>query len=130
AGARAAAPLARFPTETYACRWAAVIDGEPAPSRHHRFLRRMGGFAFDLALEAARAAGPSAAGARLGVFFGYGGLRAHWNDMMPALANQAPDGRQAWDRGLRLLHPFWMLQHLSNNAHALAAAALGASGDG
>src|SRR4029077_1731 len=29
-----------------------------------------------------------------------------------------------------LLHPFWMLQHLSNNAHALAAEELGARGDG
>lgn len=130
AGARAAAPLARFPADAYACRWASVIPGEPAPSRHQRFLRRMGGFAFDLALAVARTAQPPARGARLGLFFGYGGLRAHWNDMMPALARQEPDGWQAWERGLRQLHPFWMLQHLSNNAHALAAAELGASGDG
>jgi 3-oxoacyl-[acyl-carrier-protein] synthase II len=90
----------------------------------------MGGFALDVALEAARALPPAARGARLGLFFGYGGLRAHWNDMMPALARQEPDGARAWERGLHLLHPFWMLQHLSNNAHALAATELGALGDG
>jgi 3-oxoacyl-[acyl-carrier-protein] synthase II len=129
-GERAAAPLARFPTEGYACRWAAAISGDPAPSRHQRFLRRMGGFALEVALEAARAAPAACRGERLGLFFGYGGLRAHWNDMMPALARQAPDGARAWERGLHLLHPFWMLQHLSNNAHALAAAELGARGDG
>ena len=50
--------------------------------------------------------------------------------MMPALARQEPDGARAWERGLHLLHPFWMLQHLSNNAHALAATELGALGDG
>src|SRR4029077_17320164 len=66
--------------------------------------------------------------------------RAHWDDMMPALARQTipgdgdidgtADGAQLWERGLKLLHPFWMLQHLSNNAHALSAAELGARGDG
>jgi 3-oxoacyl-(acyl-carrier-protein) synthase len=90
----------------------------------------MGGFALEVALEAARATPAAARGDRLGLFFGYGGLRAHWNDMMPALAAQAPDGARAWERGLSLLHPFWMLQHLSNNAHALAATELGARGDG
>ncbi len=29
---------------------------------------------------------------------------------------------------MRVLHPFWMLRHLSNNVHALAAAELGARG--
>ena len=130
AGERAAAPFARFPTDSYACVWAAAIAGDPVPSRHQRFLRRMGGFALEVACEAARRALPASRGARVGLFFGYGGLRAHWNDMMPALARQEPDGAWAWERGLNLLHPFWMLQHLSNNAHALAAAELGASGDG
>jgi malonyl-ACP decarboxylase len=64
--------------------------------------------------------------------------------MMPALARQTlpedgdgagdidgtASGAQLWERGLKLLHPFWMLQHLSNNAHALTAAELGAKGDG
>lgn len=129
-GERAAAPLARFPADSYACRWAAAIPGDPVPSRHQRFLRRMGSFALEVACEAARRALPALHGARVGLFFGYGGLRAHWNDMMPALARQEPNGARAWERGLNLLHPFWMLQHLSNNAHALAAAELGASGDG
>src|SRR5262245_19460213 len=90
----------------------------------------MGGFALEVAREAAAHAQVAAAGDRLGLFFGYGGLRAHWNDMMPALAHQNPDGDGAWERGLTLLHPFWMLQHLSNNAHALSAEELGARGDG
>jgi 3-oxoacyl-[acyl-carrier-protein] synthase II len=129
-GARAAAPLSRFPTEAFDCRWAATIVGEPAFTRHRRFLRRMGCFALEVAREAAEAARLTASGDRLGLFFGYGGLRAHWNDMMPALARQQPDGAGAWERGLALLHPFWMLQHLSNNAHALAAEELSARGDG
>jgi 3-oxoacyl-(acyl-carrier-protein) synthase len=33
-------------------------------------------------------------------------------------------------RGLRDVHPYWMLRHLSNNAHALAAAELGLRGEG
>src|SRR5262249_1338391 len=36
----------------------------------------------------------------------------------------------AWERGLRLLHPFWMLHHLSNNAHALLSIDAGARGEG
>lgn len=70
------------------------------------------------------------AGPRLGIFLGYGGLRAHWNDMMPALERQREDGAACWSRGLRLLHPFWMLQHLSNNAQALLAMECAATGDG
>jgi malonyl-ACP decarboxylase len=95
----------------------------------------MGRFALLAAREAAARGRLGEAGAasgdRLGLYFGYGGLRAHWNDMMPALARQEDAGSAgSWQRGLRLLHPFWMLQHLSNNAHALAAQELGARGDG
>ena len=72
--------------------------------------------------EVMAAARPAASGDRLGLFFGYGGLRAHWEDMMPALAGQAPDAGASWARGLALLHPFWMLQHLSNNAPSSSAA--------
>jgi 3-oxoacyl-(acyl-carrier-protein) synthase len=90
----------------------------------------MGSFALDVAREAFERARPGASGDRVGLFFGYGGLRAHWDDMMPALVGQRTDGDDAWQRGLALLHPFWMLQHLSNNAHALAAEELGARGDG
>jgi 3-oxoacyl-(acyl-carrier-protein) synthase len=35
-----------------------------------------------------------------------------------------------WENGLRLLHPFFMLQQLSNNAHALCAEELAARGEG
>jgi 3-oxoacyl-[acyl-carrier-protein] synthase I len=129
AGERAVAPNPRFPAEGYACTLAAAIAGEPAASRDARFLRRMGLFGVEVAREAFAASG-SAGGPRVGLFSGVGGLRAHWDDMMSALAGQRDDGRGAWDLGLREVHPYWMLKHLSNNVHALAAAELGLRGDG
>ncbi len=129
AGERAARPNPRFDATSYACTLAAAILGEPEQPRQRRFLRRMGLFALEVATEAlahARLAG----GDRLGLFFGYGGLRAHWNDMMPALEHQQANADDAWERGLKLFHPFWMLQHLSNNAQALAAQELSARGEG
>ena len=61
-------------------------------------------------------------GPRVGLFAAVGGLRVGWSETLPAFEHQSPDGADAWERGLRLLHPFWLLQHLSNNAHALASA--------
>jgi 3-oxoacyl-[acyl-carrier-protein] synthase II len=129
AGERAARQNPRFDAAAYACTLAASIGGEPGRTRHSRFLRRMGLFALEVATEALAHSGVKG-GDRLGLFFGYGGLRAHWNDMMPALQGQAADGEDSWERGFKLLHPFWMLQHLSNNAQALAAEELSARGDG
>lgn len=129
AGERAATERLRFPADTYAVKVGAPILSEPRPSRHRRFLRRMGLFAVEVAQEALAHATVEG-GDRLGLFAGYGGLRAHWNDMMPALARQEPSGDGAWERGLSRLHPYWMLQHLSNNAHALLAADVQARGDG
>ncbi|NHZ96188.1 beta-ketoacyl synthase N-terminal-like domain-containing protein [Massilia sp. CCM 8734] len=129
AGERAARPNARFDARSYACTLAATIAAPPAPSRQARFLRRMGLYAVEVAAEAMRDAGVSG-GERVGLFFGYGGLRAHWDDLMPAFEHQQADGAAAWERGLALLHPFWILQHLSNNAHAIAAQELGARGEG
>lgn len=117
----------------------------PAPaSRQQRYLRRMGLFALDLAKQMATEMAtklvtpslPNIAAERLGLFFGYGGLRVHWDDMMPAFAQQSLadvnglSHQKCWQRGLHVLHPFWMLQHLSNNAHALAAQEIDAQGDG
>ncbi|NHZ79655.1 hypothetical protein F2P44_10245 [Massilia sp. CCM 8695] len=129
AGECAAQPNARFDARSYACMLAATIAAPPVPSRHARFLRRMGLYAVEVAAEAMRDAGV-AGGDRVGLFFGYGGLRAHWDDLMPAFEHQRADGHGAWERGLALLHPFWILQHLSNNAHAIAAQELGARGEG
>ena len=112
---------------SYVCTLGAAIRTTPAPSRQSRFLRRMGSFALEVAREAV---GEHADRDRVGLFSGVGGLRAHWDDMMPALANQLDDGTDAWARGLRDVHPYWMLRHLSNNAHALAAAELGLRGEG
>jgi 3-oxoacyl-(acyl-carrier-protein) synthase len=129
AGERAAAPNARFDARSYACTLAATIATPAAPSRQARFLRRMGLYALEVAAAAMQDAGVGG-GERVGLFFGYGGLRAHWDDLMPAFERQRADGQGAWERGLALLHPFWILQHLSNNAHAIAAQELGARGEG
>jgi len=119
---------------SYACSLVAPITDEPAKSRQARFLRRMGLFGLEVAHEAfaaAKAAGaPLADGTRVGLFAGVGGLRAHWDDMLGALENQREDGANAWERGLRDVHPYWMLRHLSNNVHALAAMELGLRGEG
>ncbi len=129
AGERAVTTNPRFPTAGYACTLAAPIRGEPAPSRHARFLRRMGLHGIEVAREALATAG-RAGGARVGLFSGVGGLRAHWDDMLAALRDQRDDGQDAWNRGLRDVHPYWMLRHLSNNVHALASAELGLRGEG
>lgn len=146
-GERAARPNARFDTGSYAASLGCAILQPPQTSRNRRFLRRMGCYAVEVALEAYAAwqarkqdgepgcePGCEQVGAqdgdRIGLFFGYGGLRAHWDELMPAFAQQNADGEGAWQRGLALLHPHWMLQHLSNNAHAVAAQELGARGEG
>ena len=121
----------RFDNSLYDCPLVAAINDTPVASKHQRYLRRMGLFALELAKEVALKANiQQQQPERVGLFFGYGGLRAHWNDLMPAFAEQVSETSQCWQRGLHLLHPFWMLQHLSNNAHAIAAQELGACGDG
>ena len=136
AGERAATIGPR--TAGYACSIAAPILDEPGPSRQSRFLRRMGLFGLEVAHEAFAAANATAAASwnpfadldRVGLFAGVGGLRAHWDDMLKALEHQRDDGAGAWERGLRDVHPYWMLRHLSNNVHALAAMDLGLRGEG
>lgn len=129
AGERAARQNTRFPSRSYACSLAAGIPQDPQPSPHARVLGRLGLLALEVGHEALAAAGVTG-GPRLGLFSAMGGLRAHWNDIMPALTEQQPDLADSWNRGFRKLHPFWMLQHLSNNAHALLAQDIGARGDG
>jgi 3-oxoacyl-(acyl-carrier-protein) synthase len=107
----------------------APIPHEPARSRHGRFLRRIGMFGLEAATEALAASG-LAGGARVGLFSGVGGLRAHWDDMLAAFEHQRDDGERMWERGIKDVHPFWMLRHLSNNVHALASAELGLRGEG
>lgn len=114
----------------YACSIVAPIAEEPAKSRQSRFLRRMGLFGLEVAKEAFAGASLDAHPDRIGLFAGVGGLRAHWDDMLKGLEHQSPDGENAWERGLRDVHPYWMLRHLSNNVHALAAMELGLRGEG
>src|SRR5205807_67807 len=73
----------------------------PAKSKHARFLRRMALFGHEVALEAWKKSGLQLPAERIGVFCGYGGLRAHWNEMMPALQHQRDDLSQTWERGLK-----------------------------
>lgn len=117
------------PRGGYACSTIAPIRSEPARSRNSRFLRRMGMFGLEVALEALGASGVGG-GARTGLFSGVGGLRAHWDDMIAAFAGQRDDGERMWERGLSNVHPYWMLRHLSNNVHALASAELDLRGEG
>lgn len=121
---------AHFDNSLYDCPLVAAIKNKPAASKHQRYLRRMGLFALEVTKEVAQKVNLAEQNAeRVGLFFGYGGLRAHWDDLMPAFVKQTPESTECWQRGLHLLHPFWMLQHLSNNAHAIAAQELGVCGD-
>jgi len=131
-GERAGGPNPRFDARTYPCRLAATIASDPKPSKHRKFIKRMGLFGMEVGAEAFARAQTSIRGPRLGLFCGYGGLRAHWDDLMPVLERQdgSLDARESWARGFSLLHPFWMLFHLSNNAHALLSIQLNATGDG
>ncbi|HRI65117.1 MAG TPA: beta-ketoacyl synthase N-terminal-like domain-containing protein [Polyangium sp.] len=132
AGERAIAPNSRFSAQTYSCQLAASITAEPKATKYRKFVKRMGLFGMEVGAEAFAKSGSPARGPRLGLFCGYGGLRAHWDDLMPVLENQdgslTADG--SWTNGFSLLHPFWMLFHLSNNAHALLSIQLGCTGDG
>jgi 3-oxoacyl-(acyl-carrier-protein) synthase len=121
AGDRAARPNDRFAAG--ACRLAALVEGAERRSPLSRFLDRLGLLAAEAAAEAlamasSRGARPIAP-ERLGLYAAVGGLRVRWDELLPALAGQDAEGTAAWDRGLRRLHPFWLLRHLSNNAHAL-----------
>ena len=100
----------------------------PAPG-HRRFLTASASLCVRTALEAAQRAGCTG-GPRVALFSAVGGLKVAWQETLPAFQKLSPDGLGAWDQGLRELHPFWLLKHLSNNAHALASVDLGARGEG
>jgi 3-oxoacyl-(acyl-carrier-protein) synthase len=132
AGERAASINAHFDAHTYPCHLASTLRSSPKPTKHRKFVKRMGLFGMEVGAEALSRSGLSLKGPRLGLFCGYGGLRAHWEDLMPVLEKQEGDERatDAWAKGFSILHPFWMLSHLSNNAHALLSIDIGAKGDG
>ncbi len=67
---------------------------------------------------------------RLGLYAGNGGLRASWQDLWTPMQQQQRDAAASWQRGLGRIHPLWMLRFLSNNAHGMLAAELGARGEG
>lgn len=131
AGRSAVVANNRFDASTYPCSIAATIATPPSATPHARFLRPIARHALDVANEAMQAAKlDDVSATRRGVFVGMGGLSPDWDDLMPAFCGQQPDGNQMWQRGLRRFHPFWMLKHLSNNAHALIAHELQLRGDG
>ena len=129
AGERAATDRLRIDTQTYRCRLGAPVPGDPIASPLRKFLPRMALFGVEAGREACEHAG-ARGDERLGLFAAVGGLRVYWDDTMPALETQRSDGAGCWDRGLRRLHPFWLLRHLSNNGHALLSAELRARGEG
>ncbi len=131
-GDRIATPNARFDTHTYPCQLASTIQTDPKPTKHRKFVKRMGLFGIEVGAQAFAQSKTSVRGPRLGLFCGYGGLRAHWDDLMPVLEHQdgSVQAHDSWAKGFSGLHPFWMLFHLSNNAHALLSIILGATGDG
>jgi 3-oxoacyl-[acyl-carrier-protein] synthase II len=128
AGERAARPNPALEHESSACKIIASIPGLPDCTAHRRFLGRLELFAIDVGVEAF--SGHGVDGQRLGLFAATGGLRAGWQELLPILAEQTPAAQACWERGLGRLHPFWLLQHLSNNVHALLSADLGAHGEG
>jgi 3-oxoacyl-(acyl-carrier-protein) synthase len=128
AGERAACEHSRLPADATVCRLSASIPGSPRAREHRRFLRRLELFAVDAGVEAY--ADRVVDGERLGLFTATGGLRPDWDELTAVLARETPGTGSAWDRGLRDLHPFWLLRHLSNNVHALLGAELGAHGEG
>jgi len=106
------------------------VHPAPPPSDRSRTGRLLGPLPA-IAVEVARAAARDLpTGDRTGVFLAHGGLRAHWDDLAPAMAEQSADASAAWSRGLRRLHPLWMLRYLSNGAQAAIAHDLGLRGDG
>jgi 3-oxoacyl-(acyl-carrier-protein) synthase len=105
------------------------IAQAPRDSRHGRYLPRLGLLAVEAAAEALAGSG-AGTGERLALFAACGGLRVAWDETLPALERQGQGGAGPWESGLRGLHPFWLLRHLSNNVQALASAELGARGEG
>ena len=116
-----------------ACQLRCAIPDQPAPCRNDRFLDRVGLLALEVGREAMAGAGFAPGDPRFertALFAATGGLRARWDDLVRALARQRDDGAGLWDRGLAQMHPFWMLQQLSNNVHALLSIDLQIRGDG
>jgi 3-oxoacyl-[acyl-carrier-protein] synthase II len=131
AGERAVRPSPLFDASAYRCRLGAAIPDAPAAGRHRRFLDRLGLHALEVGLEALDATGLRPGDPRLdrvGLFVGTAGPRPRWEEMLAAFSGARADG--PWACGLEKLHPFWMLQHLTNNAHALLSMEAGIRGEG
>jgi len=105
----------------------ARLVARPPDTRHARLVGALPVLALEVARSAARQV---PRGPRTGAFVATGGLRVQWEALAPAMAEQAAGGANAWARGLARMHPLWMLRYLSNAAHAIIAAELGAVGDG
>lgn len=103
--------------------------GQPCARRASRFIEPIASFAVACGVELARAHALGDSD-RLGLYAGSGGLRGSWGDLWAPMQHQRRDARGSWELGLGRTHPLWMLRFLSNNAHGLLAAELGARGEG
>ncbi|MFL5313088.1 MAG: beta-ketoacyl synthase N-terminal-like domain-containing protein [Myxococcales bacterium] len=131
AGERAARSSPLFDASSYRCALGAAIPDAPQAGRHRRFLDRLGLHALEAGVDALAATGLRPGDPRLdrtGLFVGTAGPRPRWEEMLAAFS--AGRGVGPWACGLEKLHPFWMLQHLTNNAHALLSMEAGIRGEG
>lgn len=127
--ARNTAHVANRLSSHYPSRRVAPILSAPAKSRNQRLVCEIALHAIEVADEAFAMA-QCQAGDRMGLYAGMGGLRAGWQELMPAMRQQEASASGSWQRGLRSMHPLWMLRYLSNNAHGIASARLGIRGEG
>lgn len=110
---------------------ATPIDHPTKPAPYNKYLKRNSMLAVNVAKEAFKPyLDHPIAGERTGLFVGYGGLRADWSEMKHALYKQDANSNDCWEKGLTDLHPFWILKHLSNGAHAIIAEELKIFGEG
>lgn len=131
AGERVARPSPLFDASAYRCTLGAAIPDAPAAGRHRRFLDRLGLHALEVGLEALAVTGLRPGDPlldRAGLFVGTAGPRPRWEEMLAAFSGARADS--PWSSGLQKLHPFWMLQHLTNNVHALLSMEAGIRGEG
>lgn len=127
AGERAA--IRNTVSSHYPTQLVAPIRDKPAHSRNERLVSEIALHAIEVANEAFAMA-KCETGDRMGLYVGMGGLRAGWQALMPAMKEQVADATGSWHKGLRSMHPLWMLRYLSNNAHGLISAQLDIVGEG
>jgi hypothetical protein len=103
--------------------------GSASTLRAYRLVEPIASWAVACGIELARALAVAPSD-RLGLYAGHGGLRSCWRDLWTPMRRQHRDAADSWQLGLGRIHPLWMLRFLSNNAHGILAAEVGARGEG